>query len=157
LFVGAIQARKDPIAAAEAAQSVGLPLVVAGPEREPALARELERHGADLRGYVEKDELVRLYRGAACLVLPSRYEGFGLPVLEAMACGTPVVAHSDPALREVAGEVAVYAEPGRLADAIRQALAERERLSAAGLERARLFSWEETARRTLDVYREALG
>jgi glycosyltransferase involved in cell wall biosynthesis len=157
LFVGAIQARKDPIAAAEAAQSVGLPLVVAGPEREPALARELERHGADLRGYVEKDELVRLYRGAACLVLPSRYEGFGLPVLEAMACGTPVVAHSDPALREVAGEVAVYAEQGGLADAIRQALAERERLSAAGLERARLFSWEQTARRTLDVYREALG
>jgi glycosyltransferase involved in cell wall biosynthesis len=156
LFVGAIQARKDPIAAAEAAESVGLPLVVAGPEREPALARELERHGADLRGYVEKDELARLYRGAACLVLPTRYEGFGLPVLEAMACGTPVVAHSDPALREVAGDVAVYAEPGGLADAIRQALAQRERLAAAGLERARLFSWEETARRTLDVYREAL-
>ena len=157
LFVGAIQARKDPIAAAEAAESVGLPLVVAGPEREPALARELERHGADLRGYVEKDELARLYRGAACLVLPTRYEGFGLPVLEAMACGTPVVAHSDPALREVAGDVAVYAEPGGLADAIRQALAQRERLAAAGLERARLFSWEETARRTLDVYREALA
>jgi glycosyltransferase involved in cell wall biosynthesis len=157
LYVGAIQARKDPIAAAEAAQSVGLPLVVAGPEREPSLARELERQGADLRGYVEKDELARLYRGAACLVLPSRYEGFGLPVLEAMACGTPVVAHSDPALREVAGDVAVYAEPGGLADAIRKALAERDRLSAAGLERARLFSWEETARRTLDVYREALA
>jgi glycosyltransferase involved in cell wall biosynthesis len=156
LFVGAIQARKDPIAAAEAAASVGLPLVVAGPEREPALARELERHGADLRGYVEKDELARLYRGAACLVLPSRYEGFGLPVLEAMACGTPVVAYSDPALREVAGDVAVYAEPGGLEDAIRQALARREQLAAAGLERARLFSWEETARRTLDVYREAL-
>jgi glycosyltransferase involved in cell wall biosynthesis len=157
LYVGAIQARKDPLAAAQAAESVGLPLVVAGPEREPALARELERHGADLRGYVEKDELARLYRGAACLVLPSRYEGFGLPVLEAMACGTPVVAHSDPALREVAGDVAVYAEPGGLADAIRQALAQRQRLAAAGLERARLFTWEETARRTLDVYREALA
>jgi glycosyltransferase involved in cell wall biosynthesis len=157
LFVGAIQARKDPIAAAEAAESVGLPLVVAGPEREPALARELERHGADLRGYVEQDELARLYRGAACLVLPTRYEGFGLPVLEAMACGTPVVAHSDPALREVAGDVAVYAESGGLADAIRQALAQRERLAAAGLERARLFNWEETARSTLDVYREALA
>ena len=157
LYVGAIQARKDPLAAAEAAESVGLPLVVAGPEREPALASELERHGADLRGYVAKDELARLYRGAACVVLPSRYEGFGLPVLEAMACGTPVVAHPDPALREVAGEAAVYAEPGRLADAIRQALAERERLAAAGLERARLFSWEETARRTLEVYREALA
>jgi glycosyltransferase involved in cell wall biosynthesis len=74
-----------------------------------------------------------------------------------MACGTPVVAHSDPALREVAGDVAVYAEPGGLADAIRHALAQRERLAAAGLERARLFTWEETARRTLDVYREALA
>jgi glycosyltransferase involved in cell wall biosynthesis len=60
-------------------------------------------------------------------------------------------------VREVGGDVAVYAEPGGLADAIRQALAQRERLVAAGLERARLFSWEETARRTLDVYREALG
>jgi glycosyltransferase involved in cell wall biosynthesis len=157
LYVGAIQARKNPLAAAEAAATVGLPLVVAGPEREPALARELERRGVDLRGYVVKDELARLYRGAACLVLPSRYEGFGLPVLEAMACGTPVVANPDPALREVAGDAAVYAEPGGLVEAIRRALADRDRLVAAGLERASLFSWDETARRTLAVYREALA
>jgi len=157
LFVGAVQARKDPLAAAEAAQEVGLPLVVVGPEREPALARELERRGADLRGYVEKTELARLYRGAACLVQPSRFEGFGLPVLEAMACGTPVVANPDPAMREVAGDAAVYAEPGGLAEAIRRVLADRDRLVAAGLERASLFSWDETARRTLAVYREALG
>jgi glycosyltransferase involved in cell wall biosynthesis len=157
LYVGAIQARKNPLAAAEAAAQVGLPLVVAGPEREPALARELERRGADLRGYVEKDELAGLYRGAAALVLPSRYEGFGLPVLEAMACGTPVVAHPDPALQEVAADAALYAEPDGLADAIRRAIAERGRLVAAGFVRASRFSWDETARRTLDVYRQALA
>ncbi len=156
LYVGAIQARKDPLAAARAAQEVGLPLVVAGPEREPELARELEALGVDLRGYVEKDELAGLYRGAAALVLPSRYEGFGLPVLEAMASGVPVVATDEPALREVAGDAAVYAD-GDLADAVRAALADRDRLAAAGLERAKAFTWEETARRTLDVYRKALA
>jgi glycosyltransferase involved in cell wall biosynthesis len=156
LFVGAVQARKDPLAAARAAKDVGLPLVVAGPEREPALAGELEGLGADLRGYVDKDELANLYRGAAALVLPSRYEGFGIPVLEAMACGTPVVASADPALREVAGDAAVYAD-GDLAEAIRAALDERDRLVAAGLERAKAFSWEETARRTVEVYREVMA
>jgi glycosyltransferase involved in cell wall biosynthesis len=156
LFVGAIQARKDPLAALDAAREVGLPLVVVGPEKEPQLAARLRSGGADLRGYVAKNDLAELYRGAAALVLPSRFEGFGLPVLEAMACGTPVVAAPVPALREVAGDAAVYAEPP-LADALRQAIAERDRLRAAGLERAKLFSWEETARRTLAVYRELLG
>jgi glycosyltransferase involved in cell wall biosynthesis len=156
LYVGAVQARKDPLAAARAAQAVGLPLVVAGPEREPQLARELAALGADLRGYVAKDELAALYRGAAALVLPSRYEGFGLPVLEAMASGVPVVATDEPALREVAGDAAAYSD-GDLAEAVRTALADRDRLVAAGLERVRAFSWEETARRTLAVYREAIG
>jgi glycosyltransferase involved in cell wall biosynthesis len=156
LFVGAIQRRKDPLAALTAARAVGLPLVVAGPEKEPGLARELRAGGADLRGYVSKEELAGLYRGAAALVLPSRFEGFGLPVLEAMACGTPVVAAPEPALREVAGEAAVYAENGDFGAAVARAIAERERLSAAGLARARLFSWEETARRTVAVYRQVL-
>jgi glycosyltransferase involved in cell wall biosynthesis len=157
LFVGAIQERKNPLAAVDAAAEVGLPLVVAGPEKEPELARELERRGARLRGYVTKPELAELYRGAAALVLPSRFEGFGLPVLEAMASGTPVVLAPEPALREVAGDAAVYAEPVGLADAVRRALAERERLRAAGFARAAEFSWEATARRTLDVYHEVLG
>jgi glycosyltransferase involved in cell wall biosynthesis len=156
LYVGAIQARKNPLAAAAAATEVGLPLVAVGPEREPALARELERRGVDLRGHVEKAELAELYRGAAALVLPSRFEGFGLPVLEAMASGTPVVASDDPALREVAGDAAVFAHDD-LAGAIRQALADSDRLAAAGLERAKAFSWDETARLTLDVYRKAIG
>jgi glycosyltransferase involved in cell wall biosynthesis len=157
LFVGAIQERKNPLAALAAAEAVGLPLVVAGPERDPALARELERRGADLRGYVERDQLAQLYRGAAALVLPSRYEGFGLPVLEAMACGTPVVANPDPALKEVAGDAALYAEPDGLAEAIRRAIAERGRLVAAGFARAARFSWDETARLTLEAYRKALA
>ena len=157
LLVGAVQERKNPLAALAAAEAAGLPLVVAGPAKDEALARELERRGARVTGYVEQDELVRLYRGAACLVQPSRYEGFGLPVLEAMACGTPVVAVPEPALQEVAGDAAVWAEAGELADGIRRAIADRDRLVAAGLERARLFSWRETAKRTLEVYQEALG
>ena len=157
LFVGAIQERKHPLAAAEAAIEVGLPLVVAGPAKDGALAAELVRRGAELRGYVSKRELADLYRNAACLVLPSRYEGFGLPVLEAMACGTPVVAGPDAALREVAGEAALFADEDELAGAIRRALSERERLSAAGLERAKLFSWRAAAAATADVYRRVLA
>jgi glycosyltransferase involved in cell wall biosynthesis len=126
LFVGAIQSRKDPVAAARAASEVGLPLVVAGPEREPAVARELEGLGADLRGYVE-GELARLYRGAAALVPPSR-EGFGLPVFEAMACGMLVVA---PTTRR-SGSPATWRCMRTTWPKDRAALADRDRLSAAG-------------------------
>ena len=156
LFVGAIQARKDPLAAADAAADVGLPLVVAGPVKDEALAAALAQRGADLRGYVEKDELAELYRGAAAVVLPSRFEGFGLPVLEAMACGVPVVGTDEPALVEVADGAAVLVPRERLGEGLRTALAERDRLVAAGLERARRFSWRETARCTAAVYRELL-
>jgi glycosyltransferase involved in cell wall biosynthesis len=157
LFVGAIQRRKDPLAALAAANAVGLPLVVAGPEKEPDLARELRNGGADLRGYVPTAQLADLYRAAAALVLPSRFEGFGLPVLEAMACGAPVVAADEPALREVGGDAAVYAEDGDYGAAVQRALDEREARVAAGLERAKLFSWAETARRTVEVYRRVLA
>jgi glycosyltransferase involved in cell wall biosynthesis len=157
LAVGAIQVRKNQLAALEAASAVGLPLVVAGPEKDVALAAELRRRGARVEGYVETDRLAELYQGAACLVQASRFEGFGLPVLEAMACGTPVVAVREPALEEVAGDAAVFVDDAALADGIRQALADRERLALAGVERARSFSWRATAERTLAVYREILG
>jgi glycosyltransferase involved in cell wall biosynthesis len=157
LAVGAIQRRKNQLAALEAANAVGLSLVVVGPEKDTGLAAELRSRGARLEGYVETERLAKLYRGAACLVQASRYEGFGLPVIEAMASGTPVVAVPDAALREIAGQAAVFVEEGELADGIRTALADRERLVAAGMERARAFTWRATAERTLAVYREILG
>jgi glycosyltransferase involved in cell wall biosynthesis len=157
LFVGAIQARKDPLAAADAAAAVGLPLVVVGPEKEPELASALRARGADVRGWVDKPELADLYRRAAALVLPSRFEGFGMPVLEAMASGTPVVLSGDAALREVAGDAGVYVEDGDFGAALRRVLDERPRWSAAGIERAKAFSWEESARRTVEVYRQVIG
>jgi glycosyltransferase involved in cell wall biosynthesis len=155
LFVGAIEPRKQPLLAAEAARALGRALVVVGPTKDEALAAELVQRGAELRGYVPKEELVGLYQHAACLVLPSRYEGFGLPLLEAMACGTPVAAANDEAMREVAGDAAVFGDD--LVESVRRALKERERLSAAGIARARSFTWEDTARRTAQVYREALA
>jgi glycosyltransferase involved in cell wall biosynthesis len=155
LFVSAIEPRKQPLAAIDAANAVGRKLVVVGPPKDAELAAELTRRGAEVRGYVPKEELVRLYQSAACLLFPSRYEGFGLPVVEAMACGTPVVAAPEPALQEVAGDAAIFTDD--LAEGVRRALAERERLSAAGLERAQAFSWRETARLTADVYRRMLA
>jgi len=165
LFVGAIQPRKDPLTALEALALLNgeLGLVVVGPEKRGAddVRTAVRRLGLDRRvefaGHVELEELAALYRGAACLVFPSRYEGFGLPVVEAMASGTPVVAAATGALPEIAGDAAVLvepADPAALARGIERALADRERLVRAGLERARRFSWAESARRTLGVYRE---
>jgi glycosyltransferase involved in cell wall biosynthesis len=167
LFVGTLQPRKDPLAALEALALVPgeLRLVLVGPDKGSGAEarRAAARLGLNGRvtftGHVEKQQLAELYRGAACLVFPSRYEGFGLPVVEAMASGTPVVAAASGSVPEIAGDAAVLVEPGNpasLAGGIERALADRERLVRAGLERAKLFSWAETARQTLDVYRELL-
>jgi glycosyltransferase involved in cell wall biosynthesis len=167
LFVGALQPRKDPITAVRALALLdsGLELVFAGPEKRGGkeTRREIERLGLKPRvrfvGHVPKEELAALYRGAACLVFPSRYEGFGLPMLEAMATGTPVVASTAGALPEVAGGAAVLVpprDPAALADGVGRALAERDRLRKLGLERSRLFTWAETAKQTAAVYEELL-
>jgi glycosyltransferase involved in cell wall biosynthesis len=167
LFVGGLEPRKNPVGALEAiALADGdLRLVVAGPEkgRRAELAHAAARLGlegrVEVRGHVAHEELAALYRGASCLVFPSRYEGFGLPVLEAMASGTPVVATTASSVPEVAGDAAILVEPGdpvALAGGIERAIADRERLRAAGLQRARSYTWSETARRTLGVYRELL-
>jgi glycosyltransferase involved in cell wall biosynthesis len=157
LAVGAVQVRKNQLAALAAARDAGLELVVVGPVKDERVAAELRERGARLEGYVPTDRLAELYRGAACLVQASRYEGFGLPLVEAMASGTPVVAVPDPALVEVAGEAAVVVEEPALAEGIRRALGDAARLRAAGLERAATFSWERTAEATVRVYVEALG
>jgi glycosyltransferase involved in cell wall biosynthesis len=168
LFVGALQPRKDAGLAIEALALVGdgAPrLVLVGPDKGgradvEQTARRVGLGGrVELRGHVPEDELASLYRGAACLVFPSRYEGFGLPVLEAMASGTPVVATAAGALPEVAGDAAILVEersPVALAGGIERAIADRDRLRAAGLERVKRYSWAETARRTLETYRELL-
>ena len=142
LAVGAIQQRKNQRAALAAAREAGLELVVVGPVKDERAAAELRAGGARLEGYVDVERLAELYRGAACLVQASRYEGFGLPVVEAMASGTPVVMVPDPALVEVAGEAAVVVPEAELAAGIRRAVEERNTLAAAGLERARAFTWE---------------
>jgi glycosyltransferase involved in cell wall biosynthesis len=156
LLAGSVEERKNPLLAAEAARAAGRQLVVVGPERDAALVAELRARGADVRGFVSKEELVRLYQEAAALLFPTRYEGFGLPVAEAMASGTPVIATPDAAVREVGADAVAYAEPGEFVDAVARVLADPEPWSRAGIERARAFSWEETARRTAAVYREAL-
>jgi glycosyltransferase involved in cell wall biosynthesis len=167
LFVGTLHPRKDPLAALQALALVpgDLRLVLVGPDKGSGMearrtASKLGLNGrVEFAGHVDKRELAELYRGAECLVFPSRYEGFGLPVVEAMASGTPVVAAASGSIPEVAGDAAVLVDPGdpvALAGGIERALADRERLVQAGLERAKRYSWAETARRTLDVYRELL-
>ena len=157
LAVGAIQERKNQRAALAAARDAGLELVVVGPVKDERAAAELREGGARLEGYVEVERLAELYRGAACLVQSSRYEGFGLPVVEAMASGTPVVTVPDPALVEVAGEAAVVVPEAELAAGIRRAVEDRDTLADAGLERAHAFTWEAAARATVTAYVEALG
>jgi glycosyltransferase involved in cell wall biosynthesis len=114
-------------------------------------------------GRASEEELDGLYRSASCFVLPSLYEGFGLPLLEAMARGVPVACSGRGALREIGDDAARYFDPESpqsIAEAIQMLLGnarERERLRSAGLERARHYSWAASARATLDCYERAVS
>ena len=170
LWVGSMQAhdpRKgidDLVRAMASLGEAAPPLVLAGrrgPEadRVAELARTVGVHSVR-PGYVSDAVLASLYRGAGVFVMPSRFEGFGLPMLEAMACGAPVVACSGGNLKDLGKDAALLVDPGDvvgIARAIRSVIgdpSERARLSAAGRERATGFSAERAATRTAEVYRK---
>jgi glycosyltransferase involved in cell wall biosynthesis len=134
----------------------GLPLLVVGAAGWGGV--RVEGAGVTWLGEVSDAELARLYRGARCVAYVSLYEGFGLPVLEAMACGAPVVAARTAALEEVAEGAAVLVDPldpAAIAAGLVEAIERRDELRAQGLERAKAFDWREVARATVEVYREA--
>jgi glycosyltransferase involved in cell wall biosynthesis len=172
LFVGTLEPRKNLVRLVRAYRRVaarGAPhaLVLAGPIGwgHQQLMRELALEAPGeviLTGETSEPDRDALYRGASLFVYPSLYEGFGLPVLEAMARGTPCVVSATSSLPEVAGEAALPVDPRSVAgltEAIERVINDRDlasRLSAAGRKRADRFSWDETARLTLEVYKSVL-
>jgi alpha-1,3-rhamnosyl/mannosyltransferase len=128
--------------------------------RLAAEAEEVGRGHFHFLGFVSEEELIALYNRASAFVFPSRYEGFGLPILEAMACGCPVICSNTTSLPEVAGDAALLIDPQdpvALAEAIATILTDQERrtrLGLAGIQRAGAFTWTRTAEQTLAVYRE---
>jgi glycosyltransferase involved in cell wall biosynthesis len=117
------------------------------------------REGVQWLGYVPDAELPALYRGAQAFVYPSLFEGFGIPIVDALACGTPVVSSAHPSLDEASGEVAVRAEPRSaesFAGAIERARSQREELRTPGIEHARRFTWQGCAQAVVEGYQAAV-
>ncbi len=162
LFVGALDARKDPRGLLTAWSVVrrdlaDIPLIVAG---DPGRQAPPAMPGARILGRVSNQELADLYSAAGCLLFPSRYEGFGLPCLEAMACGCPVVAYRNSSLPEVvdaAGQLVDDGDAEALGRAAVSALRDPEPWRRAGRQRAAEFSWDKTARETVKAYEAVLA
>jgi glycosyltransferase involved in cell wall biosynthesis len=171
LNVGAIQTRKNIARLVEAFETVDLSwrLVLAGSAGYGSsgilarIAASPARERISVTGYVSPEELAAWYAKAEIFAFPSLDEGFGMPVLEAMAAGTPVVTSNRSALPEVAGDAAILVNPEsteEMAEVLRtltQGEALRAALSSRGVERARLFTWEKAVAETWNVYREVLG
>ncbi|OLC22699.1 MAG: hypothetical protein AUG06_05600 [Actinobacteria bacterium 13_1_20CM_2_65_11] len=166
LQVGRIETRKNQGAALAAIERLeGITLAVAGPERDRALAAKLRASSrARVLGRVDAPTLELLYRRAKAVVVPSLYEGFGLPVLEAMARGQVVVAARNSSLPEVGGDAALYVDdpndPAALAAVLEKGIGDRKvraLLHKAAHERAAGFTWERSAAGVADVVRELLA
>ncbi len=156
LAVGTLEPRKNLACAIEAARLAGAELRVVGARGWGGV--DADGVGVRWLGRVSDEELASLYRGARCLVYPSLYEGFGIPVAEAMACGTPVVTSRDSAMADVAGEAAVLVDPldpHSIAAGIAQAEASADELRRRGLERARLYTWSRAADAAVASYERA--
>ncbi|RMD75570.1 MAG: glycosyltransferase family 1 protein [Chloroflexi bacterium] len=171
LYVGTLEPRKNLTTLLEAFALVSrrvpaVPLLIGGGKGwmyQPIFARLAQLNLQDrvkFVGYIPEEELPLWYAAATIFVFPSMYEGFGMPPLEAMACGTPVITSNTSSLPEVVGDAGLMvdpAAPAALADAMMQLLTDADLYAALrqrGLERARRFSWAETAAKTLAVYRE---
>ncbi len=157
LFVGALDVRKDPSALLSAwevarLERPDLKLVIAG---DPGPQAPKSMPGARMLGRVTESELADLYSAAGCFVFPSRYEGFGLPCLEAMACGCPVAAYRNSSVQEVvdgAGQLVEDGDSRALGRAAASMAASPDRWRRVGLERAKSFSWRTAARDTIAAY-----